>query len=1086
MATGNFTLKQVNQAIAQGAWSGYIAPRWVEYLVVAGAGSGGGGGGGGGGGAGGLLTGIVTVAAGTSYTVTVGAGGTGVTVVSSVNGNSGAASVFGSISAAGGGGGGLGGGGQNLGVAGGSGGGAGFSNSNLPAPGGQGTSGQGNAGGLSSTSGGNPGGGGGAGTVGLNGTVGSAGKPAGNGGVGIASAISGTVTTYAGGGGGGGRTDTGQLAGSGGIGGGGAGGSDSSGTNGAVNTGGGGGGVSNGSDTYTSGAGGSGIVVVRYPGNVQFYTGGTVNYANGYIIHIFTASGTLAPTAPTVFSTSYQISRSLRFNRADTNTLTRTPTSAGSRTTYSLSFWIKNPFSSGNDNPLWGQSSISRESLAFSGFTYSHNPIVWIPFTGFEYITTQGFRDNSAWYHVVAVGDSTNATAGDRARLYINGSRVTAFAASPTITQNSQTGQLNTAVLHYIGQQWSGDGGLTGFYLAEMHFIDGQALTAASFGATDPTTGVWAPIQYTGTYGTNGFKLNFSDNSNATAATLGADSSGNGNNWAPNSFSVTAGAGNDSLVDTPTPYGFDTGVGGQVRGNYCTLNPVTGSATLSNGNLVYTSASGAYYATIGTIGVSSGKWYWEMTANGAGQVVGICGVTNRGQTGVYVGSTADSYGYYGLAGNKLNNASSTSYGSGYTSNDVIGVALDLDAGTLVFYKNNTSQGTAFSSLSGTFLPMASNDSTNAGAGTFNFGQRPFAYTAPSGFKALCSQNLPTPAIGGSSETLANKFFDVNTWTGNGTSQTITNTSGFQPDWVWLKSRSSGTNNHNLFDVLRGATKHLFSNTTAAEGTNAQSLTAFTSTGFSVGNDNDVNQSSGTYVGWQWKANGAGASNSAGSITSTVSANQRSGFSVVTYTGNSTNGATIGHGLGVAPVFVIVKSRNDTFDWIVWSKSFATNSTTAFLNTTDAAGAYSVWSSTLPSSTVITLPSSSYVNGTSKTYVAYCFAPVAGYSAFGSYTGNGSTNGPFIYTGFRPAFLLIKNISSAGQYWDIYDSKRNTANPETLRLFPNASDAEGSATQFDFLSNGFKVIASSTSSNGNGDSIIYMAFAENPFKYSLAR
>jgi hypothetical protein len=189
------------------------------------------------------------------------------------------------------------------------------------------------------------------------------------------------------------------------------------------------------------------------------------------------------------------------------------------------------------------------------------------------------------------------------------------------------------------------------------------------------------------------------------------------------------------------------------------------------------------------------------------------------------------------------------------------------------------------------------------------------------------------------------------------------------------------------------------------------------------------------------------------------------------------------------VFVIVKSRNDTFDWIVWSSSFATSSTTAFLNTTDAAGAYSVWSSTLPSSTVITLPSSSYVNGTSKTYVAYCFAPVAGYSAFGSYTGNGSTDGPFVYCGFRPAFILYKRSSDAGNNWRITDSTRSTYNlDDTAFLYPDTTGVENTNANdaLDILSNGFKIRTSNDPSNNSGSTYIYMAFASNPFKYSLAR
>ncbi len=791
-------------------------------------------------------------------------------------------------------------------------------------------------------------------------------------------------------------------------------------------------------------------------------------------------------------STGYQISRSLRFNRADTNTLTRTPAGAGSRTTYSLSFWIKNPFSSGNDNPVWGQFSISRESLAFSGFSYSHNPIVWIPFTGFEYRTTQGFRDDSAWYHVVAVGDSTNATAGDRARLYINGVRVTDFAASPTITQNSQTGQLNTAVLHYIGQQWYGDGGLTGFYLTEMHFIDGQALTPSSFGETNADTGVWQPKRYAGSYGTNGFFLNFSDNSNTTAATLGKDYSGNGNNWTPNGFSVAAGAGNDSLVDVPTSYGVDTGVGGTVRGNYCTWNPLVArwdvnTASIRNGNLDATDtvgdANNPY--VFGTLLVNSSKFYWEITVTAIGTSAASFSVgVDSGKT--QNGSTFTDFVIYSGDGNKfVGSTSPSAYGATYTTGDVIGVALDKDANTVTFYKNNASQGAI--SLP-TNVPMVAwlSPSSNSGSATANFGQRPFAYTAPSGFKALCTQNLPTPTIGATTATTADKYFGINLWTGNGTSQTLTNSGGFQPDWVWLKSRSSGTNFHNFYDVLRGATKYLFSNTTAAEGTNAQALTAFTSTGFSVANDNDVNQSSSTYVGWQWKANGAGVTNTAGSITSSVSANTTSGFSIVTYTGTGSAGATVGHGLGVVPSMIIFKKRSGTSDWQTYHTSLG-NANSVYLNLTNAsASSPGMLNSTTPTSTLITLGTSTDTNPSTGTMVAYCFAPIAGFSAFGQYTGNGSSDGAFVYTGFRPAYVMIKRTTSGYDWW-ILDVARGTINAVKGRLYANAADAESTTYPYlDFLSNGFKLRDADGGLNANGEPYIYMCFASNPFKYSLAR
>jgi hypothetical protein len=1063
MASGLFNLKQVNQAISQGAWSGYIAPRWVEYLVVAGGGSGGGNGGGGG--AGGLLTGIVTVATGTSYTVTVGAGGTGGVYPTQANGNN---SVFGSISATAGGKG----GGDSASYpagSGGSGGGSGYYASI-----GQGTSGQGNAGGAQNgiNSGG---GGGGAGTVGLNGATSSIG---GNGGAGIASAITGTVVTYAGGGGG--WANTPGTGGVGGVGGGGSTGAyQGVAGSGGGNTGGGGAGSAGGSGT--SGSGGSGIVVVRYPGNVVFFTGGTVNYNNGYIIHIFTSNGTLAPTAPAPYNTSYQISRSLRFNSADSATLNRSLTTPTDNKKFTMSFWLKRSALSAYQDIV----SVN----ASTAFIFTNADILYFGNGSGVASTSAVFRDVSAWYHIVFVYDSANATANDRMIIYVNNVRQALGTNTPPAL--NATGSMNSATAHYIGSYLASAEYLNG-YMTEVNFIDGQALTPSSFGATSTTTGVWAPIQYTGSYGTNGFYLNFSDNSNTTAATLGADYSGNGNNWTPNNFSVTAGAGNDSMVDSPTQYGFDTGVGGTVRGNYATLNPLSASSsssTFRNGNLDTTVTNGTSSTVLGTVAVSSGKWYWEATptaSSGAGDyMIGVSDATVSG--GNVSWTTAYGWAIY-ASGSKYTSNSGTAYGSSYTTNDVIGLALDMDAGTLVFYKNGVSQGTAFSVFAGrTIVPMLGNGASGSTQTyTVNFGQRPFAYTAPSGFKALCTQNLPTPTIGATSNTLANQFFNPVLYTGNGSTQSITDV-GFQPDFTWLKCRSAAEW-HSLFDSVRGVLKDIRSNSTNAEVTATATLTAFNSNGFSLGADPDgygTNTSTRTYVAWNWRAgNNAGASNTLGSITSTVSANTTSGFSIVKYTGNSTAGATVGHGLGVAPAMVIYKLYSATSNWIIYHTSVAPTSALQF--TTAAIYSTPAFNNTAPTSSVLNLGGAS-VGTNDASMIAYCFAPVAGYSAFGSYTGNSSTDGTFVYLGFRPAYMMIK-ATNAVEDWVIMDVARSPYNGVNLWL--NAEDSSADATltppQFDFNSNGMKLRGTSSTVNATGTTYIYMAFASNPFKTSLAR
>jgi hypothetical protein len=707
-----------------------------------------------------------------------------------------------------------------------------------------------------------------------------------------------------------------------------------------------------------------------------------------------------------------------------------------------------------------------------------------------DLITSQVFRDVSSWYHIVVVLDTTQATASNRAKIYVNGSQVTAFSTATYPNQNDEY-QINTANPHGLGAYYEfSSGWYFNGYMTEVNFIDGQALTPSSFGLNDPETGVWSPKRYTGTYGTNGFYVNFSDNSNTTAATLGKDYSGNGNNWTPNNFSVTAGAGNDSLVDSPTSYGTDTGVGGEVRGNYCTWNPnrsFTSNTTLSNGNLnaLLTGASNAHNA-YGTLGVSSGKWYWEITVDATASTYypGIGVDTNLGLTNSAVQSGDLATGFiYLINGQKYNNSTLTNYGASYTANDVIGVALDMDAGTLTFYKNNSSQGQAFSGITGTAVPVVTG--YNNAQATANFGQRAFAYTAPSGFKALCTQNLPTPTIGATSTTQANDYFNAVLYTGTGSSQGITGV-GFQPDWVWIKERS-GAADHGLYDAVRGVQKQIESNRgDNTESTQTTGLTAFNSDGFTVGSLAQLNTNTDTYVAWNWKANGAGGSNTAGTISSTVSANTTSGFSIVTYTGNGSSGATIGHGLGVTPSMIMIRVRNsDQFSWGVYHASVG-NTAGLYLNLTNAAATTSVfWNNTSPTSSVFSVGNWGGVNGNTSTYVAYCFAPVAGYSAFGSYTGNGSTDGPFVYLGFRPEFIMIKASSEAGS-WLLGDTARSPYNIQGARLFPNAANAEDNNFLFDYLSNGFKVRNSASGNNTNGQTYIYACFAESPFKYALAR
>jgi hypothetical protein len=600
---------------------------------------------------------------------------------------------------------------------------------------------------------------------------------------------------------------------------------------------------------------------------------------------------------------------------------------------------------------------------------------------------------------------------------------------------------------------------------------------------------------------------------------MGSDYSGNGNNWTLNNFNVsTANTTYDIMIDVP-----EDQAGANNRGNYCTLNPLTfwnsiGGGSLTNGNLTLTADSGNNRDTRawGTMGVSTGKWYYETTVNAVDSIYMSIGVSNY----ILGANTGFSYGsqwIYHSDGNKVNSANpadtGTSYGNTYTTNDIIGVAVDMDNGKIWFSKNGTYQASgdpvagtnaAFTNLTSTTVyPFAYHWSAGSQQSP-NFGQRPWAYAPPAGYKALCTTNLPEPTI-----KQPNKYMDTVLYTGDGTTSKTVSGLNFQPDLVWIKARSQ-TYRHSVFDVLRGFGQHLQPSFTDAENTVGTTVgTSFflgaTSTGFTVGvptsgtysGNLGTNENGTTYVGWNWKAGDSTVTNTSGSISSQVRANPTAGFSIATYTGNGTGGATVGHSLGVTPSMVIVKKRSGIADWPVQHISLGPNASLR-LNGTDATTNEPWWNSTAPSSTVFTLGNSNTINQNGETFVAYCFAPIAGYSAFGSYTGNGSTNGPFVHTGFRPKFIMIKCSSTGGTSynWALIDSVRSYANVGNHTLAANLSDSSssfgtgvdvfGSANMIDLLSNGFKIRDTGVFANSTGANYIYMAFAEAPFKYARSR
>jgi len=901
------------------------------------------------------------------------------------------------------------------------------------------------------------------------------------------------------------------------------------------------------------------------------------------------------------------IDRSLRFNDGDNIFLNRTPSSNGNRQIWTFSVWIKPThilsgtaktfFSAGSVNP---DTIIKFDSDRFEISRYDGG------YTN-RVTSTRVLRDPSAWYHLVGAVDTTQGTASNRVKMYVNGTQVTDFANSSYPSQNFNYELNSTSYATFIGKH--PDGQYFDGFITEFNFVDGQQLTPSSFAETKATTGQWVPKDTSAlTFGTNGFRLNFSDNSGTTATTLGKDSSGNGNNFTPNNFSVAAGVENDSYIDTPTD-------------NFCILNPTYRTSGRTppnyfNATLEINNTGGGDMQAHGTFAVKSGKYYFEGIPTG---------VSTSGGGTHFIGVQESSpghvnQGYWRNPGTVYNqSASGSDIGTSYDSNDVIGVAFDADTGKVWFAKNNTFAGSgdpangnnpAYTySTPDHLTPAFGFDNTSSGKKWFaNFGQRPFTYTPPTGYVALSSANLTDPTV-----LLPNNHFNTVLYTGTGSDLAVTGV-GFQADWVWIKNRSNAGNWHDLYDSVRGVTKRIFSNETAVEQTEAQGLKAFSSDGFTVGNNSDVGSNGNTYVAWNWNAgstdgatytvkvvsdsgnkyrfndfgtsavtldlaeggtyifnmddssnathpfsigtaaNGTvytsgityfldgvsktysqytsgfaaattrrlhitvpgsapqlyywcsahsgmggaintnstlGSSNFAGSIQSTAKVNASAGFSIVTFTGTGSN-ATVGHGLGVTPQAFILKGRNFEDHWRVYHQGVGTSvsdSNRKALKLNDL-GVYqtstSYWNDTSPTSTTVSLGTDQSVNKSTGTFVMYCFSEIDGYSKFGKYTGNSNADGTYVYTGFKPAWIIIKRSDGGSDPWLIHDSTRDPDNVVQDNIFASAADAEFDTDSVDFLSNGFKWRINSGLRNNNTDNYIYFAFAEIPFKNARGR
>ena len=798
---------------------------------------------------------------------------------------------------------------------------------------------------------------------------------------------------------------------------------------------------------------------------------------------------------------TYKIDQSIRFNDGDSPKLTGSTGQTGDGTQWTISMWVKRGAIDGGNKTIWsaGDGSNKRALSRFvsGGSGQASEDISFSVRTGgswYELNVNQSFRDPSAWYHFVWVWDSDNGTAADRMRIYVNGERLTSFSNTPSYPASGTATDSwnNSTYAHQIGFEDNTrffDG-----YLAEMYHIDGQALTPASFGETNSDTGQWVPIDASGlTFGTRGFYLKGEDSSD-----LGNDSSGNNNDFTSSGLAAA-----DQVTDSPTD-------------NYVTLNPLQkgSDVTLSDGNLVADCGSGSSstraFATVSM--PNSGKWTFQIeavssTLGGTDSISSIGIITNPEATntdvttGSKIGQTANQENagldfYNGFT--KKDNASQITAAQLRNAGDKGIVAYDASTKKLwLGYAQSTDSswtwvngGDPETGTTPTYT-MTNDDmrfaiSSDRSKTIVRFGSTGDGIAPPSGFNYLNTDNLDDPTIADPAD-----YFDIALWSGTNSSNEISDFS-FQPDALWIKSRSLGTGgNHVFVDAVRGVgtgtnTKEIYPNLSNAESP-ATSVTSFDADGFTLTGESSAvryNETGETYVGWAWKANGSGSSNTDGSITSTVSADTTSGFSIATYTGTGAN-ATVGHGLGVAPSFVLVKSRNDTHDWYVWTPALAT---TEFLklNSTAAKGTSSpeVWNSTAPTSSVVSLGTSIGVNRNTYNYVMYCFAEVEGFSKFGSYTGNGSTDGVFIHTGFEVGFLMYKRTNAA-ESWEMYDNTRGF-NVHNFNLRANLGNAEQSDVRVDLLSNGWKARSSNTAINTSGHSYIYMALASSPFKTANAQ
>ena len=848
------------------------------------------------------------------------------------------------------------------------------------------------------------------------------------------------------------------------------------------------------------------------------------------------ASGATGASGPFYTKT---IDQSLRFGPVTGSSyLARSSfgTSSGSGATCTLSVWVKRNDAPNTGYNQWFFTSGASGSAYLLGFRAANDVLSFTHDTsGVAITTSMEFRDTSAWYHIMLRIKTSESDNADKYQLYVNGSRQSVTVSGTPVTTN-----LGTNVVHNIGRYPTGSS-YANVYLAELNFIDGQALTADSFGETK--NGVWIPKDYTGSYGNNGFHLTFQNSSNIGYDYQTSDRSGTTNDFT--AYNLTA---VDVMEDSPT-------------NNFCVMNrngrrfASNFWGTFSEGNLKVVSGGNATHF-FGTMSIneiaSQGGIYFEVRLDSTdasrtyGGVVGDDGINNSNVSGGasysfpikgLIGLMASPRGYFNTA-TDASGSLDTSSNPTFSNGDVAGFAI-LSDGKFFCHRNGTymtdTSGNTGNPSTGAnpiatidltstnwfpYVGYSSSFTVNFGQdGTFNGNETPagtytdangignFNYPVPTNCLAICTSNMEEPTIGPNSTTQADDNFDIATYSGTSNEQAVP--VNFQPDWTWVKNLTTTGVGSSLHDSTRGATVRLTADQNHAESTYSAG-TGFRSfnsdpTGFTVNVGAATGTSSNNYVAWNWKANGgvtstiAADSVSSGvpSVASTVQANTDAGFSIVTFPANNTNGTKVGHGLGKAPKMIITKQRPAISSWYIYHDAIGKNKWVRFNNPNSegerTTASSTIWGNVTPDTNTFTVGNSDlgYNNGGANDVIAYCFAEIKGYSKFGSFIGNGeSVDGPFIHLGFRPRYFLIFLVSSGSLHlWFVYDTERGDGiqpiNPE-IYWSQQSVDPQSSFEFGDFVSNGIKVRNSNSARNVSGGEFIYMAFAENPFKYANGR